>query len=324
MNPEQYLHTRVNVFLQALDDLKAAGSAFGHVFPHLATSSVLFTSDEWKKVLDEKAGDIATPIPGLAEDEEVCDLLLNLIPPRSGELRSAPQTQKKDVDKHWMQQFGRPFIGDARTRFLRFVLAVRSHFNGQPGRKMYYKGTSIVQSSGTGKTRMVLELSNYAPLLYLCFPSSSTHHADAVPPSDAGVAEYFESTHGRDGDLGVAAFLGGWFAELAAGLAECKDDAEAKQNVLVGLQRYGNNTKETMQRRNEFFTRVCSTAAKIVASLPDDDSKDRVGIFRHCLAASVKALGEQLSTVRDHLWGQLSEDERERILGPETDEAYTS
>ncbi|KAJ1031367.1 hypothetical protein NDA16_000808 [Ustilago loliicola] len=67
-------------------------------------------------------------------------------------------TEQIDLEVRLAREFGRDFRRNAHLRFLKFVQHVNDRFCTSNGLLSYFKGTPIVQSSGTGKSRMVLEL----------------------------------------------------------------------------------------------------------------------------------------------------------------------
>ncbi|SPO29578.1 uncharacterized protein UTRI_10216 [Ustilago trichophora] len=147
------------------------------------------------------------------------------------------------ANRHFRTQFSRRYRGDAPLRFLRFV----TQLNSQPDPidasepRSYFRGTPIVQSSGTGKSRMVIELSSLTPLLYVCFRKRKAEgNAKAgYPLPDEGVRKYFEDaqeSHPNFCDLQVACFLSAWFTTLANTLGNLSQLPD-KTNYLLRLNR---------------------------------------------------------------------------------------
>jgi len=252
------------------------------------------------------------------------------------------------VSYHFSQQFARPFVGNAQLRFLRFVLGVQAYFHGDTTRELYFNGTPIVQSSGTGKTRMVLELANYAPILYICLRSKDSTSLHGFPQSDTRAVDYFSehlANYKPDDkgkptqelkyciDLQVAAFVGAWFQVLADQLSQLST-AQAKHQHLVSHLRYaatpsssprGSHPHQaasteadqasnvaTQRIRNQFFNDVCDAAKEILETAPQPGGKgaQNKNIFDHCLNLRIEPLARQLAEVREHLCDQLTEDDR--------------
>ncbi|KAJ1039510.1 hypothetical protein NDA10_001982 [Ustilago hordei] len=102
--------------------------------------------------------------------------------------------------RHLAHAFHRPYRGDAPNRFLTFVSRVKEDTSGGFGPKPWYYGTSIVQSSGAGKTRMVYECQKLTPLLYVSFVSRGD---DLPEPLD----RYPRKNHFKDiSDLAASKF----------------------------------------------------------------------------------------------------------------------
>lgn len=100
-----------------------------------------------------------------------------------------------DTNTRFASQFGRPYQGHAPSRFLDFVSQLDSKFDQLEKKhlKPYFRGTPIVQSSGTGKTRMVLDCRHLTPLLYVCFrPNNAIGNTKAgFPFPDNSVIDFF-------------------------------------------------------------------------------------------------------------------------------------
>ncbi|KAI3487437.1 hypothetical protein L1887_48626 [Cichorium endivia] len=243
------------------------------------------------------------------QDQALAFVLVNLPlvdPPR-------PDPDARDSNVHLSGQFGLPFHGDAHHRFLHFIHRVRTHFalpNIQPP---YYYGTPIVQSSGTGKTRMVVELRHRAPLLYLCLRSRAAQ-GDAragYPLPDRGVLDYF-AKEGRSFNLQIACFLAAWFAQLAHDLGEIETDNKAKArcdidklkfqhlvelNDLVSFKGRGVNDP-----RDPFFIAVAQQAADLLDQQPTTlDAQSHHHIFDKLLPQPIVLLSSKLRGVLDHL-----------------------
>lgn len=143
---------------------------------------------------------------------------------------AADLAEDSQLESHLARQFDCEYQGDSGFRFLRFSISIRIPYNGTEGRELYHFGSAIVQSCGTGNTRMVLKLAKYAPLLFICMrPEGSTAYS-GFPPSDGLVVSYLASaaqTH-RSCNLQVAAFLGAWFEKLADLLQACSGGPEQK------------------------------------------------------------------------------------------------
>ncbi|SNX85123.1 uncharacterized protein MEPE_03832 [Melanopsichium pennsylvanicum] len=204
-----------------------------------------------------------------------------------------------ELELHFADQLRRNYCGDAPFCFLQFVLEVnwqrtKQTFqassrtfipddDSQSGFDAYLKMTSLVQSSGTGKTHLVLELGKVAPLLYTCLwrkaPDKRPSVVDGYPLGDTRLYTYFScskfsrptpnyaSATAGDApvddkpkpftvsyDLQVAAFVGGWFQTLATEL-NFLPEAQAKHKYLQKLNNF-DGADSTALTRSKFFMDV--------------------------------------------------------------------
>ena len=154
----EVLNSRINEFLSMLKKMRAK---LDGLFANLSTASL-----EPEDSIDVIIGALDRHATGEActQDEAVTYLILGL-----PALNSFPDRSRdnRDLERHFAEQLRREYRGDAPAHFLRFVHKVTQHYtkSDQDGDffDSYLKGTSIVQSSGTGKTRLVLELGKKAP-----------------------------------------------------------------------------------------------------------------------------------------------------------------
>ncbi|SOV04338.1 uncharacterized protein UDID_17064 [Ustilago sp. UG-2017a] len=227
------------------------------------------------------------------------------------------------TNNHLATGFHRPYRGDAPNRFLAFV----SHLNdvydklGVNEPKPYFRGTPIVQSSGTGKTRMVHECQQRTPLLYVCFRKSNAdgNAMAGYPLPDQGVRSYFTKAQGDYPnlcDLQVACFLRAWFTTLAQALRPWKTDAEKYQH-LCDLNRFEPAYRkvasaEPLDRypRNNHFKSISELAESdlpIVSKLAESNASESMEtpsyetIFDVALRQPLLDLNEQLTAVSRHL-----------------------
>jgi len=129
--------------------------------------------------------DPATKIASYSDVDEALSLVLvHVAHPLPIPMLSS---QGFDANVHFSAKFGRHYHGTAPDRFLQFVTEHDQNFNKlDPSKdKIYYRGTTIVQSSGTGKSRMVYECRHQTPLLYVCIgPTSAEGSAtESLSPS---------------------------------------------------------------------------------------------------------------------------------------------
>ncbi|SPO29087.1 related to conserved hypothetical Ustilaginaceae-specific protein [Ustilago trichophora] len=196
-------------------------------------------------------------------DRQVAYLLVHLA---QSSTRVSGDVGVLSANRHFRTQFGRRYRGDAPLRFLRFV----TQLNSQPDPidasepLSYFRGTPIVQSSGTGKSRMVIELSSLTPLLYVCFRKRKAEgNAKAgYPLPDEGVRKYFEDaqeSHPNFCDLQVACFLSAWFTTLAKTLGDLSKLPD-KASYLLQLNRLNQDNPGHIA----FFQAVSEQAKQLI------------------------------------------------------------
>lgn len=227
-----------------------------------------------------------------------------------------------DTNRVLTEQFGRTYRGDAQRRFLKFVtrLNQRDQHDVTSTNQLppYFRGTPIVQSSGTGKSRMIIELDSATPLLYVCFRKreADLNAKAGFPFPDKGVRKYFEDaqrTHPNLCDLQVACFLSAWFQKLANHLAH-HTNIQDKARALSQL----NQLHADNQERRDFFQEISELAAqelcdtpllykpglgshaKASRQVPAPSDKDEV--FDHCLRGPLLALNQELALISQHLY----------------------
>ncbi|KAJ1600940.1 hypothetical protein NDA14_005226 [Ustilago hordei] len=202
--------------------------------------------------------------------------------------------------RHLAHAFHRPYRGDAPNRFLTFVSRVKEDTSGGFGPKPWYYGTSIVQSSGAGKTRMVYECQKLTPLLYVSFGKMGVeaNTSDGYPLAD------------QSSDLQVACFLAAWFTTLAQALRPWQTDAKKYQH-LCDLNRFepvsrGDDLPEPLDRypRKNHFKDISDLAASKFAAVANTDPNNCFlleGPFVKILTKPLVDLNEQLTAVSRHL-----------------------
>ncbi|CDR88979.1 uncharacterized protein SPSC_06351 [Sporisorium scitamineum] len=192
----------------------------------------------------------------------------------------------------------RPFKGDAEHRFAAFTAQVnRSLFLDKPqDQRPYYKGTVIVQSSGTGKTRMVLELGRTAPLLYVCIrPSDTTSARSGYPLGDKPIMKLTKEKICPTDDERAAVLLAAWFDTLAVNLEHCNLPAD-KFAYLVRLNDFGDREHESQRR--VFFEAVARKARSFALDASIVAGSDPDVIFQYHLDAPVQRLSRQISLMQ--------------------------
>ncbi|SPO32670.1 uncharacterized protein UTRI_04414 [Ustilago trichophora] len=301
------LHARIDEFLS---DLRIMRPKFESLFSNLPTASL--EPQEARDHIMEALEKLASRHT-CTSDEAVTYLILSLPAHNS---RPDGSRDNPELERHFALQLRREYRGDAPARFLRFVHSVNQHFTKStkdgPSFDSYLQGTSIVQSSGTGKTRLVLELGKKAPLLYICVRRKPFDSRSSVkqgfPLAEENLYEYFRDAtqkHKASCDLQVAVFLAAWFETLCSRL-EARATAQQKYEYLAQLNDYGG---PGITQRPSFFRDVltlahtklssaCASAAKPNASSANTDP------FATHLDDVVCRLAAHLRLVREWLWQQ--------------------
>ena len=221
--------------------------------------------------------------------------------------RVTPKSEDAQVlstNVHFRNQFGRQYRGDAPARFLRFVSQLADQYTklclSLTESRPYFEGTPIVQSSGTGKARMVLELRHYAPLLYVNFRNADKKANDGLPLADKEVRNYFvEALEMKTCrcEIQVACFLSAWFDHMADMLANATSSQERRQ-ILTQLNepsKINNN-----EQRGEFFKKVVVNAKdKLPSAARTHYHSSHEIIFKTLLENSVLRLNRELESVSE-------------------------
>ncbi|KAJ1018167.1 hypothetical protein NDA16_005033 [Ustilago loliicola] len=227
-----------------------------------------------------------------------------------------------DTNAQLLAQFGRQYRGDAQQRFLNFIIKLNEDDQSDTKSPPYFRGTPIVQSSGTGKSRMIIELNSLTPLLYVCFRKreADVNAKAGFPHPDKGVRKYFEDadqTHNNFCDLQVACFLSAWFQKLVAYLGGYSS-ITAKVEALLLL----NQLHIANPQRRHFFQEVSELATYQLAQTPAryhvqhsialsrtsgaPSTIESDDVFRYCLAEPLLALNQELARISNHLYPNLA------------------
>ena len=154
-------------------------------------------------------------------------ILLRLLPLVFDEPMTSPSSGL-DPSAQLQLEFAQPFHGTRVDALIHFTCTADAYVNASPD-AIYAKTFPILQSSGTGKSRLAVQLSAKQVGLLVCTrsPSHASTSTPAFPPTDAEVYDYFVDTlHRRDSFhryKRVAAWLGAYFDHFADVLKTCID-----------------------------------------------------------------------------------------------------
>lgn len=238
--------------------------------------------------------------PPLTNDEALHYLLSSI--PRPNAFQYQPfDPFEEPLRERLAQGIRRRYRGDAHRRLLAFAKEVNFSLftNNADGRKPYYKGTTIVQSSGTGKTRMVLQLGRIAPLLFLCIRPPAASARMGYPLGDMHIVDItlteWATLSFTDTEK-AAILLAAWFDTLASTLQQ-QASRLAKFEALVQLNNFGTSGHQDL--RDAFFATVATEARSLAQLGPVGGEHNK--IFSHYLDAPVRRLSQQIRLVQEHL-----------------------
>ena len=218
--------------------------------------------------------------------------------------------QGSGANAHLSAEFGRTYHGTAPDRFLQLITEEDQKYSKgyqYSCNLPYHRGTTIFQSSGTGKSRMVYECRHRTPLLYVCIgPTSAEGPAKkAYPLPDRGVRSFFEEaqkTHKDKCNLQIACFLGAWFSELAQRLANLPTQQQ-KHDYLMQLNHL--HLKDGINaERTDFFETVSERASDTLkrADSSFDEKSKHNELFTTHLKSPLAALEREMKCIIAHMY----------------------
>ncbi|KIS70265.1 uncharacterized protein UMAG_06351 [Mycosarcoma maydis] len=251
--------------------------------------------------------DLAAKITSYSDVDEALSLVLVHVAHSLPILTLGPQGSGPNV--RLSAEFGRTYHGTAPDRFLQLITEEdRKYSKGYQYscNLPYHRGTTIFQSSGTGKSRMVYECRHRTPLLYVCIgPTSAEGPAKkAYPLPDRGVRSFFEEaqkTHKDKCNLQIACFLGAWFSELAQRLANLPTQQQ-KHDYLMQLNHL--HLKDGINaERTDFFETVSERASDTLkrADSSFDEKSKHDELFTAHLKSPLAALEREMKYIIAHM-----------------------
>ena len=258
--------------------------------------------EECKKAVRKTIAGMVSSLPRLWADQVLPEVLRQL-PLNVKTPKAAADPQEESLRQRLAESIRRDYQGNAHRRLLNFAINVnRIFFDENPeSKRPYLKGTPIVQSSGTGKTRMVLELGRISPLLFLCIRPIDATARNGYPLGDQPIMTFVSeecATSSLTRDEQAAVLLAAWFTTLASKLDE-QPGPKQKSDFLVQLNNYG-DTSQSLER-DAFFQIVLSEARKLLPKTATPG--DYKAIFDRHLNEPVYALSKQLREVLAFLAG---------------------
>ncbi|KAF8327857.1 hypothetical protein F5887DRAFT_924568 [Amanita rubescens] len=191
--------------------------------------------------------------------------------------------QKEDWVGLVMHRLGKAytqqFIGDFATKFIKHIERADLADQTMEERPLYAKAISVVQSSGTGKSRMLTEVGKQMFTLPVCLRKSSDI---GYPPGDEPVVKFF-STLSRENDLSptahaaIACFLAAAHETMLETLQKAHNERGLNGQQLL---EYWHGLIEPIEARNsrkDFFTKVVERANTLKLEAEPFAGKD--GVF---------------------------------------------
>lgn len=278
-SPGTPAHRAVRSFITELNRHK---SYFTADFPLLRDITLDSTVESCFQAVHQAFQSLNSLSPRMGDIQATC-YIIQCLPDFISRLSdSSPANQKEEeedddakallaeLEHHLSLQLVRPYNGDAPWRFLRFAMQVnRDLFKPNVLRSIpYFKGTPLVQSSGTGKTRLLLQLGQFAPLLYICVRRSDADARSGYPLPDRQLGDFL-GPPGKKKQIEVqeqiAVFVAAWFQVLATDLDPL--DAQSRFEYLKRLNDYGQIN--IVQHRKAFFDRVLALAQRQIPDRTD-------------------------------------------------------
>lgn len=213
------------------------------------------------------------------------------------------------------EAYAQDFIGDSATDFIECLEQADVEQEGNEKKPLYAKAISVVQSSGTGKSRLLTEVGKHIFTLPICLRKSTD---PGYPPGDKPVVKFF-STLPKNNDLSLTAHIAIACFLAAAHLTMLE--------LLQGEQKKGLNGPQLLEywhelmepptvrdRREAFFTKVVKRADSMKLMVTTDSSPIRakdgklipsdfdpfaasLKIYKRSAEEATKNLGEFLSSV---------------------------
>ena len=177
-------------------------------------------------------------------------------------------------------------MGNAPHDFVNYLLKTERDIPKKPG-YLYAKTVCVVQSSGTGKSRLLTEVCVHSHLSFGCCHITDSFVSHQVgklfftlpiclrgpqdpghPPSDKAVFEYFEDlVHDNDmsttAHSGIACFLAASHSTMLSSLRRYKKEQGCNGFALLNWWHDRMERREHRAFRDEFFAQVVAQAREV-------------------------------------------------------------
>ncbi|KAG8739110.1 hypothetical protein FRC10_006129 [Ceratobasidium sp. 414] len=164
--------------------------------------------------------------------------------------------------------FETPYLGDNHKLLVKTLNRELELFDQPATQRPYNLSMAVIQSSGMGKSRMLMEVGNEVFTIGITIREELPAHKTAYPPADVPFREYFEVCQGKSDEEQQAdyAVLLRVLCDRFAGLIE--DDFPGQtgrvlaQNVAEYLKE-GSTDKAVGPNRRQLFEHVVTTATAL-------------------------------------------------------------
>ncbi|KAI6042694.1 hypothetical protein EDC04DRAFT_912265 [Pisolithus marmoratus] len=279
------LDIQVNEFVLPLIGVEPTGRCLDHALLLIAvagfsngTLNSLYTSHRTVLPLIERHPELASMLHTAWSNKAYRDI-------RNLEILQAPRLEFTAEEDVLYKAFTSPYHGKAADAFYEYLERNNAKFSYIPlqgGPPQYYgKFCSIVQSSGTGKSRLLLELSRKGVVvLYMNIRPLSDK--TAFPPRDAFPAEMLTANLGTKADYGARCCA--FFAAVFTMISDRLSTTLASGSLAHALKLWNESMCNFLSRdRPQFFVELQaeydSYYAKINSKVPKHVVDDRPSNF---------------------------------------------
>ncbi|KAF8329745.1 uncharacterized protein EI90DRAFT_2923766, partial [Cantharellus anzutake] len=171
-----------------------------------------------------------------------------------------------------------PFIGDAHSTFIQYLQEIDKRARMGGGQPTYGKSISVIQSSGTGKSRMLTEVGTHIFTLPICLRNPRD---EGYPLSDEPAFEYFRSfrhfehfNHWCDDNYlcintlsGIACFLAAAYEMMLSALKEIQEEVGHDAKKILGNWHQKMEKSRSRNYRDKFFSAVAERGKEVKISV---------------------------------------------------------
>ncbi|KAF8343351.1 hypothetical protein F5887DRAFT_1212483 [Amanita rubescens] len=171
-------------------------------------------------------------------------------------------------NKRLGKAYAQHFVGDSATKFIKHLEQADIEQETNKEKPLYAKAISVVQGSGTGKSRMLTEVGKQIFTLPICLRQSND---PGYPPGDKSVVKFFSALPGNS-DTNAHTAIACFLAAAHQTMLETLQEAHKKGLNGPHLLRYWHRLMEPTgprDRREKFFTKVVEQADSLMKLAKD-------------------------------------------------------